>query len=123
MDLLGFTVSGHPLDLYDTVDWASYCPVQNLLFHPGRVVTCCGLVVEGRTAHQVTGETMKFMTIADRTGLVETELFAEGYKRHGLATVRHPVLEVVAVVEVHENKRGHSLRILRAGPPREKASD
>jgi hypothetical protein len=30
----------------------------------------------------------------DWTGMVETELFAQTYKSYGLATVRHPVLEV-----------------------------
>jgi error-prone DNA polymerase len=116
--LLGFTVSGHPLELYEEVDWARYQPVCTLGRQLGRVVTCCGLVVEGRTTHQITGETMKFMTIADPGGMVETELFAEGYRRHGLATVRHPVLEVTGVVEPFVTGHGHTLRILRAGPPR-----
>ena len=61
---------------------------------------------------------MKFMTLADRTGMVETELFADTYRLHGLATVRYPVLEVTATVEPFENGRGFSLRIHRAGKPR-----
>ena len=78
----------------------------------------CGLVVEQRTHHQITGEPMKFMTLADWTGMVETELFAQTYKNYGLATVRYPVLEVAATVEPFENGRGYSLRVLRAGKPR-----
>ena len=39
---------------------------------------------------------MKFLTLADWTGIVETELFARTYKSYGLATVRYPVLEVEA---------------------------
>jgi DNA polymerase III alpha subunit len=76
------------------------------------------LVVEQRTHHQVTGEPMKFLTLADWTGMVETELFAQTYKNYGLATVRYPVLEVTATVEPFENARGFSLRVLRAGEPR-----
>jgi hypothetical protein len=48
----------------------------------------CELVVEQRTHHQITGEPMKFLTLADRTGMVETELFAQTYRGYGLATVR-----------------------------------
>jgi hypothetical protein len=33
---------------------------------------------------------MKFLTLADWTGMVETELFAQTYKSYGLATVRYP---------------------------------
>jgi hypothetical protein len=52
------------------------------------------------------------------TGIVETELFAQIYKNYGLATVRSPVLEVMATVEPFENGRGFTLRVLRAGRPR-----
>jgi hypothetical protein len=61
---------------------------------------------------------MKFLTLADRTGMVETGLFADTYRSYGLATVRYPVLEVTATVEPYENNRGFSLRVHRAGKPR-----
>ncbi len=117
-ELLGFAVSGHPLDLFPNIAWDSYCPVARLGDFPGQTITTCGLVVEQRTHHQITGEPMKFLTLADWTGLVETELFARTYRRHGLATVRYPVLEIEASVEPYENSRGHTLRVLRAGAPR-----
>jgi DNA polymerase III alpha subunit len=118
VDLLGFVASGHPLDVHPDIAWDTYCPVSRLGEHVGQVVTTCGLVVEQRTHHQVTGEPMKFLTLADRTGIVETELFAATYRSHGLATVRYPVLEVTAKVEPFENGRGFSLRVLRANAPR-----
>lgn len=86
--------------------------------HIGETVVTCGLVVEQRTHHQITGEPMKFLTLADGTGMMETELFAATYKSYGLATVRYPVLEVEAKVEPFENGKGFSLRVLRAGKPR-----
>jgi hypothetical protein len=61
---------------------------------------------------------MKFLTLCDWTGMVETELFAATYRSYGLATVRYPVLEISATVEGYENGRGFSLRVLRAGRPR-----
>ena len=119
-ELFGYAVSGHPLELFDDVAWDTYCPVARMGEHVGETVTACGLVVEQRTHHQITGEPMKFLTLADWTGIVETELFAQTYKSYGLATVRYPVLEVTATIEPFENGRGFSLRVLRAGKPRMK---
>jgi len=117
-ELFGYAVSAHPLELFEDVAWDTYCPVARLGEHVGETVVTCGLVVEQRTHHQITGEPMKFLTLADWTGMVETELFAQTYKSYGLATVRYPVLEVTATVEPFENGRGFSLRVLRAGKPR-----
>jgi DNA-directed DNA polymerase III PolC len=117
-ELFGYAVSGHPLELFWDVAWDTYCPVARLGEHVGETVVTCGLVVEQRTHHQITGEPMKFLTLADWTGMVETELFAQTYKSYGLATVRYPVLEVTATVEPFENGRGFSLRVWRAGKPR-----
>ena len=122
-ELFGCAVSGHPLELFEDVAWDTYCPVARLGEHTGQTVVTCGLVVEQRTHHQITGEPMKFLTLADWTGMVETELFAQTYKSYGLATVRYPVLEITAQVEPFENGRGFSLRALRAGKPRTKSSD
>lgn len=117
-ELFGFTVSGHPLELFPSVAWDTYCPVNRLAEFVGQTVTTCGLIVEQRTHHQVTGEPMKFLSIADWTGIAETELFAQTYKTYGLATVRYPVLEIEARIEPFDNNRGFSLRALRAGKPR-----
>lgn len=117
-ELLGFPASAHPLELHDNIAWDTYCPVSRLGEHIGEQVVTCGLVVEQRTHHQFTGEPMKFISLADWTGMVETELFADTYRSYGLATVRYPVLEITAMVEPFENGRGFSLRALRAGRPR-----
>ena len=117
-ELFGFAVSGHPLELFNDVAWETYCPVNRLGEFVGETVSVCGLVVEQRVHHQITGEPMKFLSLADWTGIIETELFAQTYKNYGLATVRYPVLAIEARVEPFENGRGFSLRALRAGKPR-----
>jgi DNA polymerase-3 subunit alpha len=117
-ELLGYPVGGHPLDLYPDIAWDTYCPVNRLGEHIGEQVVTCGLVIEQRLFHQATGEPMKFITIADRTGIIETELFAKTYQSYGLNTVRYRVLEITATVEPFENDRGHTLRVIRAGKPR-----
>jgi len=119
-ELLGFPASGHPLELFEHIAWDTYCPVARLGEFVGQEVVTCGLVIEQRLFHQITGEPMKFMTLADWTGIVETELFASTYRSYGLATVRYPVLEITATVEPFENRRGFTLRVHRAGKPRER---
>ena len=114
----GFPSSTHPLGLHPDIAWETYCPVSQLGEHIGHEVVACGLVVQQRVHHQITGEPMKFLSLADWTGIVETELFAATYKTYGLATVRYPVLEITAKVEPFENGKGFSLRALRAGKPR-----
>ena len=66
---------------------------------------------------------MKFITIADWTGVTETELFARTYKSYGLNTIRYRVLEITATVELFENGRGYTLRVLRAGKPRQSGKE
>src|SRR5205823_10511861 len=117
-ELLGYPVSGHPLELYPDIAWDTYCPIARLGDHVGEQIVTCGLVIGQRLFHQITGEPMKFITIADWTGIAETELFARTYKSYGLNTVRYRVLEITATVEPFENSRGFTLRVIRAGKPR-----
>src|SRR2546429_637230 len=78
-ELLGYPVSGHPLELFPDIAWETYCPISGLANHIGEQIVTCGLVIEQRLFHQVTGEPMKFITISDWTGMAETELFAKTY--------------------------------------------
>jgi len=61
---------------------------------------------------------MKFITIADRTGIIECELFAATFRRFGLATVQFPVVEVEAVVTPFDNGLGCTLDVQRVAKPR-----
>jgi DNA polymerase III alpha subunit len=117
-ELLGYPASGHPLELFPDIAWETYCPINRLGEHVGEQIVTCGLVIEQRLFHQVTGEPMKIITIADWTGIVETELFARTYQSYGLNTVRYRVLEITATVEPFDNGRGFTLRVLRADKPR-----
>ena len=121
-ELFGFAISGHPLELFGDIAWNTYCPINRLGDFVGQTVRVCGLTVEQRVHNQVTGEPMKFLSIADWTGIVETELFAKTYRTYGLATVRYPVLEIEARVEPFENGRGFTLRAMAARPPRTQLS-
>jgi DNA polymerase III alpha subunit len=116
-ELLGFTVSGHPLDLFPSIQWEKYCPIVELGNHFGERVKVCGLTFADRIAHQENEQPMKFVSLCDRTGFVEIELFAAVYKAFGMETIKSPVIEVEGFVEPFENKKGYTLRVLRVTIP------
>lgn len=118
MELLGFTVCGHPLDQFASIPWESYCPISSLMNYPGEKVKACGLIIADRSHHQVTGDQMKFITICDHTGMLECELFAEAYRRFGLATIQYAVVEVEGTVVPFESGLGGTLAVERVGKPR-----
>lgn len=118
MDLLGYTVSGHPLDQFAGVAWDTYCPIAELHRYPNQHVTVAGLIIVSRSHLQQNGQPMKFISICDRTGIVECEIFAAAYSAYGLNTVRYPVVQVTAEVKPFDNGQGFTLDVLRVTPPR-----
>jgi DNA polymerase III alpha subunit len=117
MELLGFTASGHPLDLYPEIDWGRYIPIAELKRHPGRWIQTCGLIVAERSHRQTDGRLMKFLTLADRSGMAETELFADAYRHWGAVTAQHPVVAVSGRAEPFANRNGFTLRVDRVEKP------
>jgi DNA polymerase III alpha subunit len=116
-ELLGFTISGHPLDLFPNIAWERYCRIAKLGEHFSERVKVCGLSFADRIAYQEDGQPMKFISLCDYSGFVETELFAAVYKTFGMETIKSPVMEVEGFVEPFENKKGFTLRVMRVGIP------
>jgi DNA polymerase III alpha subunit len=112
-ELLGYTVTGHPLDLHPHIAWDSYCPIAELHRYHGQRVTVCGLIIVSRSHLQQNGQPMKFTSICDYTGIVECEIFAAAYRLYGLNTVRYPVVQVTAEVKPFDNLAGYTLEVLR----------
>ncbi|GAB4164413.1 MAG: hypothetical protein Fur0032_00220 [Terrimicrobiaceae bacterium] len=112
MELLGFPVSGHPLEMFPDVAWETYCPIGGLDAQGGGRVVVAGLAVAHRVHHQADGRPMKFLSLCDPTGIVECELFARTYARYGTETIRHPVIEVTADVQPFENGNGFTLNVV-----------
>jgi error-prone DNA polymerase len=123
MELLGFPASGHPVELFPEVAWDTYCPVGHVRKFAGRRVTTCGLVVAQRLHHQSDGRAMKFISICDRTDILECEIFADVYRRCGGALARWPVVEVMGRVEALGGSRGCVLRVESLRAARKKGCD
>jgi DNA polymerase III alpha subunit len=94
-----------------------YCPIAELGKHFGERVKVCGLSFADRIAYQENGQPMKFISICDYSGFVETELFAAVYKAYGMETIKSPLIELEGFVEPFENKKGYTLRVLRVAQP------
>jgi hypothetical protein len=47
-----------------------------------------GIIIADRVFTQEAGEAMKFVTLCDYSGMLETELFAQQYRWFGLQSVR-----------------------------------
>lgn len=122
-ELLGYTVTGHPLDRFPNVDWRTYCPISELHHCKNQRVTICGLIIVSRSHLQQDGRPMKFISICDRTGIVECEIFAAAYRAHGLATVRYPVVQVTGDVKPFDNGQGFTLDVWRVVGPRMISND
>ncbi|MFN0080861.1 MAG: DNA polymerase III subunit alpha [Prosthecobacter sp.] len=113
LDLFGYTVTGHPLDLHPHIAWQTYCPIADLHRYHNQRVTVCGLIIVSRSHLQQNGQPMKFISICDRTGIVECEIFAAAYRVYGLNTVRYPVVQVTGEVKPFDNLAGYTLEVLR----------
>jgi DNA-directed DNA polymerase III PolC len=111
MELLGFPAGGHPVELFPEVAWETYCAVGEVRKFAGQSVTTCGLVVAQRLHHQSDGRTMKFISICDRTDILECEIFADAYRKYGGVLTRWPVVEVTGRVEALGGSRGCVLRV------------
>ncbi len=123
MELLGFPVTFDPLTFLGTngdgrrIDWSRYVPVDQLSRCANTRVWICGLMVADRVNQTTAGDLMKFVTLADRTGFVETLLFPDTYQRFGHLTVANPILAVRGVVEPFENGNGYTFRVDQVAKP------
>lgn len=117
-ELLGFPVSGHPLEMFPGISWESYCRISDLGRFWGKRVTVCGLIIESRIHRQADGRNMKFLSICDASGILECELFSSAYNRFAVETVRHPVVEITGTVTPNEPGVGQTLRVLKIQKPR-----
>lgn len=123
MELLGFPASGHPVELFPEVAWATYCPVGEVRHFAGRRVTTCGLVVAQRLHRQSDGRPMKFISICDHSDILECEIFADAYRKCGGVPARWPVVEATGRVEMLGGSRGCVLRVENLRAARTRAAD
>ena len=111
-ELLGFPVTVGPLDLWMTPEERhNTIPIGDLSKFVGQEMRIAGIQVSYRLHRTVKGEMMKFVTLADESGMAETVLFPDTYKRYGweLSQKRSAVMRVY--IEWDETESGLSLAV------------
>jgi error-prone DNA polymerase len=80
--VLGYLASRHPMALVaDTVRAIHSVPATALPDHVGQLVDCVGMLTTGKPVHTVKDEPMEFVTFDDGTGLIETVIFPDVYRK------------------------------------------
>ena len=82
LETFGFFLSLHPLDRYrDRLKHVHYVRARDLHRWVGKAVTTIGWQITGKTVQTVKGDTMKFVSFEDQTGIYETVFFPKAYHR------------------------------------------
>ncbi|MFM8559144.1 MAG: OB-fold nucleic acid binding domain-containing protein [bacterium] len=111
----GLWFSAHPLEVFAAPDLlADVTPAERLESLVGQRVRVCGIPCAMRRVETRGGGAMSFVTLADRTGLVECVLFPDVHRRFG-AALRDTL--VWAEGRVGETLGAITLTVERAGPP------
>ena len=85
LEMLDFTITDHPLALFEAdVDLESFVKSCDLERYNRQTVRCIGWPVTGRRVKTNGGRYMKFLTLEDRYGLFEVVLFPDTYDRFGM---------------------------------------
>ena len=82
IEALGFPVSVHPLDMYRYVQArVPHVKARDIPEHKGKLITTIGWMITGKTVLTLNREPMKFVTFEDTTGIYESVLFPDTYRR------------------------------------------
>ncbi|MFA6233784.1 MAG: DNA polymerase III subunit alpha [Bacteroidota bacterium] len=108
--VLGFYVSGHPLEPW-RLEAAAIANVQLGEFDPsidGSAIRACGIISALRTKIDKRGRTMAFLTLEDFTGKAECLVFADAYER----SAAHIAPDQPVVLTGKAEVSGDALRIV-----------
>jgi len=112
MELLGFSITLSPFACrMDGIERRGTIPIDQLGEHVGREVEIAGIVVCTRRHTTVRGEFMKFISLADPTGIAEVSIFPRAYRRYGYAVSRAPAIRARVSVEYDGTRSGLNLNL------------
>lgn len=95
----GLWFSAHPLDVFvETHARQGAVPAERVSAHVGRRIALVGMPCAYRRVETKSGETMSFLTLADRSGLAECVLFPGTLRRH-VREVRARIVRVEGRVD------------------------
>ncbi len=99
-ELLGYPITVSPFALWlKGINRMSTIGIDQLRDYVGREVEIVGVVVPVRNFIAVNGKPMKFVSIADETGVAEVTLFPQAYQRMAYVVSRSKAIRVRVLVE------------------------
>ena len=79
-EVIGFYISGHPLEKYENLLRGKHKPIEDLESVPnGKDVTLAGVISDLQIKKTKNGNYMAVFNLIDKTGLVETVVFPDAY--------------------------------------------
>ena len=116
-ELLGFPISQSPFQFWmGAADALGIIPVDQLESYVGQEVEIQGIIVTTRNHRTLKGKPMKFVTLADETGLCETVLFPDAYQQFGYLVSRSTALRARILVERDATQSGLSATLQECTP-------
>ena len=113
LELFGYIVSGHPLDLHPQVAWYTNCPIDELHRYPNQRVTVCGLIIVSRShlagerpAHEVHLDLRPQWHCGVRDFCRRLPFIR--FEHH-----RYLVVQITGEVKPFDNQAGYTLDVLR----------
>jgi len=110
---LGFAVSGHPLDAFKQTKL--FTQAKKLADFVNRKVEVCGVLIAAKSVNTSSGNSMKFLTLEDKTGLIEIVFFPTYWKRHAIPLDKAVILSASGLVKNDQGLltiQGESLKCL-----------
>ena len=120
LELFGFPLSCHPLDLFkEVLERIPHLPATDLAQHVGEEVTVVGWLVTEKIIATKKGEPMEFVTLEDQTGLYDATVFPNIYRRYCHLLATNQAYVVTGLVEEQFSTVTLTVRELRLLAARE----
>lgn len=117
-EVLGFYLSGHPLDNYD-FELTHFCShtLENAIEEPGKTVQVAGIITDAKQRQSQRGDFFGIYTLEDKKSSLEFTLFKQDYIKFNPYMEKGSFLYLTCAVEERYNKPGQfELRVLDVLP-------
>jgi error-prone DNA polymerase len=100
LEIFGFPLSCHPLELFqDVLARIPHIQAKDLVQHVGEEVTVIGWLITEKIISTKKGEPMEFVTFEDQTELYDATLFPNTYRRYCHLLATNQAYAVTGLVE------------------------